>query len=1524
MPKSFELVRMSFLQAVPFEAASFLRIGLILIESLVVCLLIPPAACGAQFAVPLFDGRTFKGWEGDTNGTWRIEAGAITAGSPDRATPRNEFLATTREFVNFELRLKFKIEGTTALNAGVQFRSKRIPNHHEVSGYQADIGTAVDGHLYDESRRNRMLATPTQRAVERALSAVGSDGWHEYRISAINQRILMWLNGVQMIEYAETDSTIPTGGMIALQIHGGMKGKVAYKDILIEEFPSAPAAARLGPLDSTLAPPGPFPGRRFGLETNDVVVFTGQTDIVRLRHEPALETLLAMHFASAQPRFRNMAWEGDTVYEQWRDLNFGSWSEQLSAARATVIVAQFGQMESLDGMSKLNDFTAAYETLLDQFTSRTRRVVLLSPRPFESPQSIHMPDLTTNNNTVRAYADAVRQLADRRGFLFVDLFTPLTGGNERLTVNGIHLTPPAHSTIAALIARLLGVETPGLGSLKDLGDAIREKNRLWFDNWRPMNWSFAFGDRTEQPFGKAGGGRPALRIELEEFQSILAAADARVQGLAKAAQEGRQLTQAQTNTVAPGSRTDVRIAESPAAEHSPEAELRSFTVADGFAVNLFASEADGIIKPLQMRWDDSGRLWVLCTPTYPHIEPGAKPGDYILVCEDTDGDGRADKVTRFAEHLLVPMGIEFGDGGVYVAEGSELVHLRDTDGDGKADVRTVVLSGFGTADAHQMINGLERGPGGEFWFTQGHGVFSRVETTHGVARLEKAGVWRYRPRTGRLDGFFNLSTAGLNCQGVTHDDWGQTFHNSGAYSGGFYTSAGAIPTLRPLRYWAMAVPDRRNTGVEIIGTKHLPNDLQGCVVWGGFMGNTVQLHRLDGEGAGFTAAVLPDLLTSSRREFRPVNVRIGPDGAVYVCDWYNPIIGHYQASYRDPARDKTRGRIWRIHAKDRPLVRPAVLAGRTSAELLELLRSPERLTRHQARTRLFDKPTQEVMAAVDAWVAALAPTDPQFEQLLVHAIGICEGHETLRPALLNRLLRAEDFRARAYATRVIGHWGTRLADPLSLLRRQIQDPHPRVRLEAIVACSYIPSTEAAAVATQALDKPRDRFIDYALAQTVNALGPYWYPALAGGSLPFAANPEHLRFALESEGTKETAGLVRKLADRPGLEAQFRERILGLLAAVGSGADLRYALDAAPRSQVVLQELVKAASVHHRKPAGDLTAPVRQLIADASPALRALGLGLAGAWGITEASDAIRAELARVDNDERMLVAALGASPALLGPETIRRARPLAASTATLPVRTASIAAMAAVELTAAARAVTELLGDVKTEADMNHLLAPILNRKDGAAALTQAWQTNPPAADAARLLRRALNNSGRHDVALMDVLHHVVGIENELPAYDPTFVRSLAEAAMKQGDAKRGRAVFLSNLTSCGACHKLDGQGGETGPDLTLVGAGRSPELLIESLLWPNRQIREGYLATTITTKAGGQFTGYKFRETPDEWQLRDPAVSEIHRIAKADVEQIKDTGSLMPEGLTAGLTRDELHDLIRFLADQGRSSTSR
>ncbi|MEM7386243.1 MAG: PVC-type heme-binding CxxCH protein, partial [Verrucomicrobiota bacterium] len=875
--------------------------------ALLVSVAIPQLAGAEPVWTTLFDGKTFDGWEGNTESVWRIEDGVIVGGSME-GNPQNEFLATTRSYKNFRLKLEYKLVGTEGfVNGGVQIRSRRMKNPaHEMIGYQADIGAGYSGFLYDESRRKKMLVKANQELVKKIEKA---GEWNTYEIHARGRTVALSINGRPLATWIETDKSLEQKGLIALQIHGECKAVISFRNIQIEELPDpmaaplAPAVHRFGEGATEASPNAPFPDGKFSLSQNEVVVFMGQTDMVRSRLDATLEAALATHFADQRPRFRNMAWESDTVYEQWRDIDFGSWEDQLAAVGASTVIAQFGQVEALEGGEKLDIFIAAYEKLLDQISKQTQRIALLSPRLFEKPGSPHMPDHRDKNAAIQKYSAAIAELAQRRSALFIDLSEP---DETKRTSNGIHLTESAHPLVAGRITAALGVDAEPSA---DLISAVLEKNRLWFDNWRPMNWSFAFGDRTAQQFNKAAGGRPPLKAELETFKPLLSQADERIHRLANgesAAARPLRFTQP---------------APPPPGDHSPEAERASLRVRDGFEINLFASEADGLVKPVQMRWDDRGRLWVICTPTYPHIEPGLLPGDYILVCEDTDGDGKADKFDRFAEGLFIPMGLEFGDGGLYVTEATELVHLVDADDDGKADQRTVLLSGFGTADSHQMINGLERGPMGDLWFTQGHHAYSRVETPWGISRLEKAGVWRYRLPTGRLDGFFNLSKAGLNCQGVAHDDWGQTFHNSAAISGGFYTSAGAIATDRT-EVLAPLTPDpSRNTGIEFIGTRHLPDDMQGDIIWGGYMSNTVQTRELIDDGSGFRAEKLTDLIQSDRQDFRPVNVKIGPDGAIYVCDWYNPTIGHYQASYRDPSRDRTHGRIWRITAKGRPLAK---------------------------------------------------------------------------------------------------------------------------------------------------------------------------------------------------------------------------------------------------------------------------------------------------------------------------------------------------------------------------------------------------------------------------------------------------------------------------------------------------------------------------------------------------------------------------------------------------------------------------
>ncbi|MCX6857234.1 MAG: hypothetical protein NTV80_20280, partial [Verrucomicrobia bacterium] len=448
----------------------------------------------------------------------------------------------------------------------------------------------------------------------------------------------------------------------------------------------------------------------FELKPNDVIALTGGANIERTRFNGYLQTSLIASKPELKIKVRNFGWEGDTVFEQWRDggnhqnldpkraqaekrisnetgtdswRQQRDWRQQLSDAGATVVIAQFGQMESLAGVEKLPQFIEAYERLIAEFADEGRRVVLVAPVPFE--RSVALGE----------YSEAVRTLAQKLSLPFIGPIGPI----------GPILDEQGHRIMAEQIVKALGLQTI-------TNEAIRtqalEFERLWFDYWRPMNWAFLTGDRTNVPYSKdwKDTSKRIFPQEMEDFRPLLKQAEDNIW----AAIEGKAVTPI-------GIRSSVPVEPPTAKPQSPEEELASFTIQDGFAVNLFASEADGIIKPIQMRWDERGRLWVACAVSYPQIKPGEKANDYVLVCEDTNGDGKADKFHKFVEGLFMPSGIELGDGGLYVAQGTELLHFKDTDGDDKADTKRIVLGGFGTADSHQMINCINWGFGGELWFT---------------------------------------------------------------------------------------------------------------------------------------------------------------------------------------------------------------------------------------------------------------------------------------------------------------------------------------------------------------------------------------------------------------------------------------------------------------------------------------------------------------------------------------------------------------------------------------------------------------------------------------------------------------------------------------------------------------------------------------------------------------------------------------------------------------------------------------
>lgn len=948
---------------------------------------------------------------------------------------------------------------------------------------------------------------------------------------------------------------------------------------------------------------------------------------------------------------------------------------------------------------------------------------------------------------------------------------------------------------------------------------------------------------------------------------------------------------------------------------SPEQELETFEVAPGYEVSLFASEKDGIANPIQMRWGPDGKLYVISTPLYPQIKPGEKANDKIVVLSDSDGDGKADGRQTFAENLFLPQGIELGDGGVYVGSGPDLLHLRDTDGDGKADTRRLVLTGFGIGDTHQLINNFTWSPGGDLFFSQGLHIFSRIETPWGIERLDNAGLWRLRPRRLQLDPFFGREAPPHNPWGLAFDDWGQPILAAGNGHGIFWMTPALIrhshrqplPTL-----WNRD----KVASTEFLGGEHFGSETANQIVTGSFLNNTILRFRLEDDSQNMKLEEMAPLIVSKHRSFRPVDMRIGPDGALYVADWYNPIIGHYQASYRHPDRDKEHGRIWRVSAKDRPLRTPSDLTGLKIPELVEKLRSDERYERHQVRRLLQAGDSEKVVSAVLAWVDKMDEKDPAYEQLLYRAIGVLQSHEYVDEQLLSKLVAARDPRARAYAARVVGLWQDRLRDPLSTLATLVRDENERVRLEAVVACSYVPDARAMEVAARAVDAPRNKYIDYALVHAVHALGPHWRDAFVAGSIDFGKDPERIAFVLSADGSAEMLAFLQnpKLVGR--LSPKIREQMLRRLALAGGPKELAYVLRHEDLSAALLESVATAALLRGVRPEGDWIAPMRRWLGSDDSAMRAAAIDLAASWKMEELSAEVLQFATDLSEATEVRCAAAKALLPLGAASATETLNALSENPKNWQLACAALGSWAQTDIAAAAKRATELIESITTEQQASDLLAAILVRKEGAAALADALSGATIPSAAAGQLRRAASAAAVSHERLTEVLDSALGLKSVQRAHDPVWINALALEVLENGNAERGKEVFQSAYLNCAACHAIYGKGEKVGPDLSSVGRGMPVDRIIEAVVWPAREIKEGYVSITIFTHDGKVFQGIKVSESPDGIVLLDAVTKKEEMIPWRTVDRFEAAGTLMPSGLTSGLPRADLRDLVRYLSE--------
>lgn len=841
-----------------------------------------------------------------------------------------------------------------------------------------------------------------------------------------------------------------------------------------------------------------------------VLVLVGGGQGERLLRHPAFEAELQTRFAGRDLTIRNLCDDGDTpgyrdhsgrnspfaypgaekyyplskAKDFWGSGHAGSGFAQspdqwLTGLKADVILAWFGYAESFKGPDGLPSFKAELEGWLDHTAQQkyngkaAPQVVLVTPLPLAGATAPQGPTAAAAvNANIALYAQAIKDVASARKLPLIDLHAAGTADVARALVEGAFVVgSSAKASPAALVV------------------AIDDKNWYWEKLYKVPNGVHVFG-RRNRPFGPDN-----FPAELKKLDELVLIRDRAVWAAAKGVPFDVAAADAQTSTLLP---VKTNYSANNNKNGSPtylqgEDALRSFTLPPGYKIELFASEEKfpDLANPVRLTFDNRGRLWVATMPTYPQWRPGdAKPDDKILILEDTKGDGKADKQTIFARGLHLPLSFELAPEGVYVPQSSHLVLLRDTDGDGRADRSEVVLSGFDDHDTHHAISAFRADPSGAFYLAEGTFLHSHVETAYGVERSSNGGFFRYSPQRQQLERTARLSIP--NPWGIAFDAFGQDFFADTSDPNLRWMSPA---TLRvPFGEFAPLPPNlvpkaqmvRPTAGLEFVSSRHFPDDVQGDILINntiGFLGT--KQHAVAEDGTGFKLTFRQNLLQSKDGNFRPVSMEFAPDGSLYLVDWHNVLIGHMQHSARDPLRDHTHGRIYRITYPGRPLVTPPAIAGAPIDVLFTNLTLPEDRARSRTRLELRGRPTAEVLAGLQRWLKTLPADDANLEHHQLEGLWVSWGLDRVDVPLLHRLLQAKDHRVRAAAVRVLRYTTHAVADHASLLMRAAGDAHGRVRLEAVSAATWLGKDLALAVLAEARRQPEDAWLKpvFAAAET---------------------------------------------------------------------------------------------------------------------------------------------------------------------------------------------------------------------------------------------------------------------------------------------------------------------------------------------------------------------------------------------------------------------------------------------------------
>ncbi|MFK7770087.1 MAG: PVC-type heme-binding CxxCH protein [Mariniblastus sp.] len=1239
--------------------------------------------------------------------------------------------------------------------------------------------------------------------------------------------------------------------------------------------------------------------KELDLKDGDRVVLLGSEFIEQQIKFNYLEAALRLQWPKRKLVFRNLGWSGDTPsgiargYFGYAREGFSRLVKEIDRIEPTVILICYGANAPVDQFeSELGKLTAELKT-------KAASIVLLS-HPAAEDRGEKFADVTAANESRRVNSEAIRKNASANGFRFVDLFTlsnnRMMVSNETLplTTDTIRFNEFGYEELSKLVLKSLLPNAKKIDSQDEsfvqLRELVREKNRLYFHRYRPQNETYLRGFRKHEQGQNAK--------EILEFDALIAQAESRID----AHLAGEPLP-------------------SPIVEPDPikltfealstDQQKSEFTLADGLEINLFASEPM-VANPIHMNFDSKGRLWVATSPIYPQIKPGAKPRDEIVVLEDTDNDGRADKSTVFANDLLIPTAILPDErGGCYVANSTEMLHLSDTDGDGVADQRRVVLAGFGTEDTHHIIHTFRWGPDTSLYFNQSIYIHTHMETPSGVKRLMGSGIWRFE--TEKVNA--NVLMRGLvNPWGHIFDNWGQSFATDGAGGNGinyafpgsaYMTAVGFRKVLR-----GMNPGQPKLCGLESISAGHFSENWVGNLVTNDFRGNRINRFQLSPQGSGYVSKQLPDLLSSKHRAFRPVDVKMAPDGSLFVADWYNPIINHGEVDFRDSRRDYKHGRIWRVTNKGNLLSEKVDFENAELDELFELTNTSSHWNQVQARIELKRRDPSEVQKRLAA-IMANSPTPT----VLLNAIWTSEAIGRPNMKAIETALASSDHRLRAAAVRVLSnHQSDELHQ--KLVKSMAKDSHPQVRLEFINAWRRVCPPVSVEDLLVVFNQPLDENLEFALTNALRDTSESWIGRLAEDNFIADSNQKLtvLRNVDSSQTVEPLLKLARleKMADQlPGIFQMIGERAnRSQLQAVFQQAQLDDTFESQHRNLVV-KSLVYAAT----KRRIGLTVEPKQL----GPFFELPETyHLAGLWNIAELRE--------------KLVAVTEINNALTPPFRVNAIRGLAAMKDWKSVdavanntdqpfyfRRAAIAELAVAKPVVTANQVATIVVAMPPEklSQAQALLEIFLQRRQGARQLAKAFKGKQvPKPVAEFLIKRAasLREDGKLLVASLNTVQ-------------PKMKKSLTETELKEvlelvktaGSAERGEAIYRRDKLGCIKCHSIGGAGGVVGPDMISLGASSPVDYIVQSLIDPNAKIKEGYHTTTLITADGKLVSGKLMSDAGGKITIRDAENKEL-TFDKSEIDDQKISPvSLMPADLVSELTQGEFVDLVTFLSALGK-----